>query len=99
MMLVLLLTVWGCSARPVDNQTFIVVQPGDPIQALKEVASKTQTIIVTGTTLKGGAIANQDVSGWVMMPPSHWVVISAQLEKDKAEGRLLTFPVKQGTTP
>ncbi len=85
LMLVLFSMTLGCSVRPKEKQTYVVVEPGDPIQALD---SKENRIIVTGSTLKGGTIATQDVTGWVMMPPSHWRVVSAQLEKDKAEGRL-----------
>lgn len=86
--LTLLLTISGCSIRPIDNAKYVVVEPGDPIQALDSADGKTNRVIVKGVTLKGGAVSTQDVTGWVMMPPSHWKIVSAQLEKDKAAGTL-----------
>ncbi len=90
-MSILLLTTLGCS-RPKDSQTYVVIEAGDPIQAVDKKDGKGERIIVTGTTLKGNVVTTQDVTGWFMMPPSHWKIISAQIEKDKAEGRIITFP-------
>lgn len=90
--LTLLLILSDCSIRPQENTKYVVVGTGDPVQVAANEDGKTTKVVVTGTTLKGGAVAKQDISGWITMPPGHWSVISAQLEKDKAEGRLITFP-------
>lgn len=87
LMYILCMMILGC-LRPNEKQTYVVVEPGDPIQALDTQDGKAQKVIVTGTTMKGGNIAKQDVTGWIMMPPSHWKVISTQLERDKANGTL-----------
>lgn len=85
--------ILGC-ARPSETHTYVIIDTGDPIQGVDTGDGKGDKIIVTGNTLKGGVTAKQDVTGWIMMPPSHWAVIGAQLEKDKSEGRLITFPSK-----
>lgn len=69
----------GCGIRPSVTHTYNVVEPGDPIQIVDLKAGKGEKVEVTGTTVKGGTISTQDITGWIAMPPSHWRVIADKL--------------------
>lgn len=40
-----------------------------------------EQVTVKGERLDGGGIATHDVGGWVMMPPDHWDLISAEFKR------------------
>ena len=68
------LSVTGCTLGPTVEVRHVLIHPGQPLRVLENVT-------LSGERLDGGGIATHDVGGWVMMPPSHWVVIKGILEK------------------
>jgi len=69
----------GCGIRPKESNTYVVVEAGDPAQVIDLDKGKGEKVIVKCKTMKGGTIANQDITGWIAMPPSHWRVIADKL--------------------
>lgn len=67
----------GCIARQeVVEKTFVVIHAGKPMQILAGGKK------VTGRTIEGEQhVAEQDVSGWVTMPPDHYRVIKRKLQE------------------
>lgn len=74
----LLLTVcWlisgcGLTLGPTTEVRYVIVHPGQPIRLLENHS-------VRGERLDGAGVADQDIGGWVAMPPDHWAVIAAAL--------------------
>lgn len=85
--LTLCFLISGCGVRPSETKTYVVVRPGDPIQIVDLKAQKGEKVEVTGSTLKGGAVSSEDVTGWIAMPPEHWEIIKAALEKTQAPNK------------
>jgi len=54
------------------------VHPGKPLTALENREVKAQQI-------DSREIGEQDIGGWIMMPPSHWDIIRRKLKKRKPE--------------
>ena len=69
-----LLLMTGCTIGPTVEVRHVLIHPGQPLRILENVT-------VDGERLDGGGAAEHDVGGWVAMPPSHWEVIKAHLEK------------------
>jgi hypothetical protein len=83
--MILLFMTSGCSLRPEEKNTYVIVHPGDPIQALDLKDGKAQKVIITGKSSKTGAVGTQDVTGWFMMDPDHWKAIKEDLDKKHPE--------------
>jgi hypothetical protein len=62
----------GC--QQVIETKYVIVHPGSPMQA-------TENQRLRGRTLAGDAIAEQDVGGWIMMPPDHWDALRRRLQE------------------
>jgi hypothetical protein len=76
----LILTVCGLAGcdvtlGPKTKTEYVLVHTGRPLEVLENANVK-------GRVLDGsGAAVQQDVGGWVMMPPDHWDAVKKQLEK------------------
>ena len=72
---------WGCqgiSLGPQVRTEYVVMHPGRPIQVLENTSVK-------GRVLDGsGDAVQQDVGGWVTMPPDHWDAVKRALERNNA---------------
>lgn len=64
----LTLATTGCTIGPTVEVRHILVHPGQPLRVLENTT-------VRGERLDGGGVAEHDVGGWVMMPPSHWAEV------------------------
>lgn len=71
---------WGCTGPsialgPQIQTRYVVMHPGRPLQVLE---NKT----VKGRALEdNGSAVEQDIGGWVAMPPDHWETVKKELEK------------------
>ncbi len=96
LMLALFITISGCNAfRPSVEKQSVVTHAGNPMQVLsapKDIKAG-KPLVVTGQTFVGNNVIDQDISGWFAMPYDHWMTIKAQLDKDKADGRLIVPPL------
>ena len=66
----------GCdfAIGPKVRTDYVVMHPGRPLQILENVTVK-------GRILDGdGDAVEQDVGGWVVMPPDHWAAVQRSLE-------------------
>jgi hypothetical protein len=68
----------GCAPSlrlgPETKTEYVLVKAGRPIVILKNTT-------VTGRVLDGtGQEVQQDVGGWIMMPPDHWDAVQRALE-------------------
>lgn len=72
-----LLILSGCSGLSLGPQVrtdYVMIHQGRPLKVL-------QTVTVTGRVLDGtGDTVQQQVGGWVMMPPDHWDAVKTDLE-------------------
>lgn len=73
----LCLILSGC-LTPKKETEFVIVHPGQPITILKNVK-------VEGQEMQSKAISEQNIGGWVTMPPDHWKVIDEILEQYRKE--------------
>lgn len=67
----------GCDVTlgPKTKTEYVLVHTGKPLEVLENRSVK-------GRVLDGsGAAVQQDVGGWVMMPPDHWEAVKRRLEK------------------
>lgn len=74
LMLCSLSVMTGCTIGPTVEVRHVLIHPGQPLRVL-------ENITVRGERLDGGGVAEHDVGGWVMMPPSHWQTVKGVLEK------------------
>lgn len=65
---------------PKETHSYVIVKPGNPIQILDQKDGAEKKVSAFGRTLKDGSMAQQDVTGWVAMPPEHWEQIKKVLE-------------------
>lgn len=70
----------------------MIVHPGQPLRVMESVTVK-------GERLDGGGIAEHDVSGWVMMPPDHWDLISAEFKRLSAPKTAPVAPAQPTQPP
>ncbi len=69
----------GVTLGPQVRTEYTIVHVGKPLQVL-------ESSTVKGRVLDGsGDAVNQDVGGWIMMPPDHWEVVKRNLEKGAAK--------------
>jgi len=55
----------GCTIGPRVETRWVILTPGLPARVMEHVRVQT-------TTLNGEEHAEQDIGGWVVMPPEHW---------------------------
>ena len=79
----LCLSLLGCSLRPSVTDNYVIVQAGSPIRVLDTKDRKHKPVSVYGSLMEDESKkAQQDITGWVCMPPDHWDVIKRMLEKN-----------------
>ena len=78
LMLISLLSLGcGLSLGPQTKTEYVLIHPGKPLEVLE---NKT----VLGRVLDGsGSPVKQEIGGWVMMPPDHWLVVKRALDEKK----------------
>lgn len=69
----------GCSLTigPKVENKHIIVNAGVPIECLQQVTVKCHVLKDSGET----NIIEQDVGGWIMMPPDHWKSIKSEIQR------------------
>ncbi len=65
----------GLTLGPKVGTEYVILHPGLPMQVLENSKMKGRTLDGTGDAVQ------QEVGGWIMMPPSHWEAIKRNLEK------------------
>ena len=65
----------GVTVGPRVETQVAILRPGNPVRVLENRRMKCQAL--TGSE----AMIQQDVGGWVAMPPEHWDAVKRQLEK------------------
>lgn len=72
----------GCWVQfgPVVKNELLIIKAGVPVEILKNVTVRGRTL---GVDSKDGQYkeVDQDVGGWVTMPPEHWEMIQADLKR------------------
>lgn len=73
----------GCDVTlgPKTKTEYHVVHAGKPFQALDNKTLKGKTLEGTGDAVE------QNVDGWVFMPPDHWDLIKRMLDKKPTEAQ------------
>jgi hypothetical protein len=69
------LLISGCDLTlgPKVKTTYVLIQPGKPVELLESVKVK-------GRLLDGGVDpVTQDIGGWIAMPPEHWAAVQRAL--------------------
>lgn len=82
MKLILILSIFllliGCNGPtlgPTVRTDYLILSPGTPLQILSNTK-------VTGRALSSsGGTVDQDISGWIAMPPDHWEVVKKKLQE------------------
>lgn len=71
------LTLAACSMISACAVTtrYVVVDVGRPVQILENVRVTARQLADDGQTV------TQSIGGWIAMPPDHWAVVKAALEK------------------
>ncbi len=74
-MLICWLTV-GCdlSLGPKVATKYLIVHPGKPLQVLSQAKVKARLLDGSGDAVE------QDIGGWICLPPDHWDAIKRALE-------------------
>jgi hypothetical protein len=65
----------GCSLRPEDKVTFVVVEPGLPLEILEKSCT------VQARELKSNKIGKQNIAGWYAMPKAQFDVLLLEVKK------------------
>lgn len=67
----------GCDLTlgPKTKTEYVIVHTGKPLEILENRSVKGR--VIDGS----GAAVEQDVGGWVVMPPDHWEAVKRKLEK------------------
>lgn len=65
----------GLTLGPQVRTEYTIVHVGKPLQVLE--SSKVKGRVLDGT----GDAVDQDIGGWVVMPPDHWDAVKRTLEK------------------
>ena len=73
LLVLLVLSLTGCTLGPTIETRFVIVHPGQPLRILDNISA-------TGERLDGvNGQATVNLGGWVAMPPDHWAAIVAAL--------------------
>jgi hypothetical protein len=76
------LTISGCGGLtlgPTVKTEYVIVKPGLPCQVLENQKLRVKPLNGSADSVE------QDIGGWVCMPPSHWEVIKPILEESRKE--------------
>jgi len=81
----LALLACGCNLTlgPRVEKRLVVLAPGVPVEILENRALECRVL----TQVEAGEVDffQQDVGGWVAMPPAHWQAVKAEIERLRAK--------------
>lgn len=66
------LLISACTIGPRVESRFVILKPGQPGTILENVT-------VPMSSLNGSEHSEQDIGGWVAMPPEHWNAVVEQM--------------------
>ena len=76
LMIILLMMILGCTLGPQVKTKYVIVKPGLPVRVL-------ENRVVRVKMLNGSADSvNQDIGGWIAMPPEHWDYIVKKIGEE-----------------
>lgn len=69
----------GCTLGPIVKNNYVLVYPGKPLTVLDSTTVKGRYLDGTGNATE------QNIGGWVAMPPEHWEAVQRALAKQEPE--------------
>jgi hypothetical protein len=78
-LLLLLTACGGLTIGPTIERKAIIVHAGTPIVVMESVT--VEAVVMADKDVEDADVFEQEVGGWVMMHPDHWVSVKNEMQR------------------